>query len=519
METYLDAKDLDIKALVDALAPATEVGHVALTERLSTPITDIDELKRRQHELRGIKVAAKGKDTEIVGLIKVLKDTEADVVTVGQAADDERLKDYYTQILWSPKSFFARLNHLGWFNEIIVFLRTIFVPGLSVLLPIFIFLAPLIMFSILRQPITLTQYMDIIQGAIKKAMPSVLGAPRFAGVGGLAEMSEQFLHIGLAVVMLGASIWNQVSAAIHMRTIVADMRKRATSVQIFTKATQDLANLVGLNIDCGASWSFGPLGVFGDAWNDPTRITHLLSVAGYLDMLVSVARAKKTCFAQLDATTLCLTDVYHPGVPRDKRVMNSVTLGGSVRSQVLLTGPNRGGKSTQLKAVGYAVLMAQTVGLVFARKAAVPVFASIITALNPTDSVGLSLFETEIEFAKTVMGRLDKGATFLMMDEIFHGTNAHDGVEAAQVFLDQVYKSPSLFSIVSTHYMDLPERYGKDITQNLCMEASVNPEDIDTLIYSYRIQPGINTFSSVREILRERGLLRSATIKNKDHNE
>jgi energy-coupling factor transporter ATP-binding protein EcfA2 len=223
---------------------------------------------------------------------------------------------------------------------------------------------------------------------------------------------------------------------------------------------------------------------------------------------------------------------------------------------VLLTGPNRGGKSTLLKSIGSAILMAQTVGIVFAKSATLPVFQNVITALSPQDVVGkLSLFEAEIEFAKDVKARLadSKGPTFLMMDEIFHGTNAHDGVEASQVFLDQLYNvaAKDVFSVVSTHYMDLPARYGpavclppavssdvsgsdvsgsdvsgagfSDISgskdakvQNLCMDSSVDPADPDRLIYSYRVIQGVNRFSSVREILRERGLLTSTTQARKD---
>ena len=52
--------------------------------------------------------------------------------------------------------------------------------------------------------------------------------------------------------------------------------------------------------------------------------------------------------------------------------------------------------------------------------------------------------------------------------------------------------------------MDLPKRYGGTKVQNLCMEASQGPE---SLVYTYRLKEGVNQFSSVREILRERGLL------------
>jgi DNA mismatch repair ATPase MutS len=232
-------------------------------------------------------------------------------------------------------------------------------------------------------------------------------------------------------------------------------------------------------------------------------------------MLAAFAMTKGTCFPVLgSADGLQIRDLYHPGVKRSRRIYNSVDLGSADRRRhVLLTGPNRGGKSTLLKSLGCAVLMAQTVGIVFGRSATLPIFDNIITALSPQDVVGkLSLFEAEIEFAKDVKQRLatTPGNTFLMMDEIFHGTNAHDGVEASQVFLDDLYSNKTtagLYSVVSTHYMDLPSRYGDKWTQNLCMEASVDPNDPDRLVYTYRVCDGVNRFSSVREILRERGLL------------
>ena len=258
-------------------------------------------------------------------------------------------------------------------------------------------------------------------------------------------------------------------------------------------------------------WADGELGVFGHAWNEPDRVREVLAFAGHLDMLACLATAKRTCFVK-EASVLELTDLYHPGVSRKERVYNSVTMTDvSGQNNVLLTGPNRGGKSTLLKAIGVAVLMSHTVGIVFAREARIPRFANIITALAPADVVGkLSLFEAEIEFAKDVKERIAAASpTFLMMDEIFHGTNAHDGVEASQVFLDQLYdpKVRGLFSIVSTHYMNLPERY-KEV-QHLCMDASVSLNDPDRLVYTYKVRGGVNRFSSVREILRERGLLQS----------
>ena len=501
--------DLDVDGLISSIRTYTTAGRTALRERLSTPLSDPVAIEQRQGQLKAIKQTLKTVDVNAMRTI--LRDTEEDVLSVMTASDDTRHAEYYTQILWPAKSRFAWLNGLGWLNEAIVFFRTIFLPGLSILLPLIVFIAPLVFYTlILEEPLTVKGYFNLLQSSLKKAMPSVLGKPRFAGTGGALEVGEQFAHVGVSVAMFVASIWNQVSAAVHMRTIVDDMRRRADSVHRFAKATAALGAALGVPIQL-PTLSEDHLGLFGDAWNSPERIKQLVDAAGELDMLAAVATLKRTCFPSTDHNCLQLTDLYHPAVQPTKRVYNSLTMASDVsgsKTHVLLTGPNRGGKSTLLKSLGCAVLMAQTVGVVFARTAVLPVFDNIITALAPQDVIGkLSLFEAEIEFAKSVKALV--GRTFLMMDEIFHGTNAHDGVEASQVFLDDLYsKGSTVFSVVSTHYMDLPTRYGvPGLSQNLCMEASEDATDPDRLVYTYRLKNGVNRFSSVREILKERGLL------------
>jgi hypothetical protein len=514
-------RDLDVGALAGAFQTYTKAGADALRGRLEAPTSDPAEILTRQSEIRAVRrcIRDPGAAVAVAAAREVLRDTEADVRSVAEAAADKRHTEYYTQILWPPDSRLAWLNQISWVNEAVIFFRTLFLPGVAVLLPLFVLIAPLVVYHVvLKKPLSLSEYFSMLQTSLKKAMPSVLGRPRFAGRGGVAEMGEQFVHLAVGVAMFVASIWNQVSAARSMRAVVADMRRRADSVRRFTEATNTLAKHLGVkDTDTGRPWSAGALGTFGDAWNDPARILHLLSVAGRLDMIAAVASQRRVCFPKKSDEALRIRDIYHPTIQKERRVFNTVELsqGTDTKRHVLLTGPNRGGKSTLLKSLGAAVLMNQTLGVVFARRAEMPVFGDIITALSPSDTLGeMSLFEAEIEFAKVVRGRIADAAApvFLMMDEIFHGTNAHDGVEASQVFLDDLYsRQAPVFSVVSTHYMDLPRRYGENQTQNLCMEASVDPADADRLIYTYALKPGVNQFSSVREILRERGLLGEKT--------
>ena len=515
-------RDVDIDSLVKSVGYSTTAGADALTRRLRTPISDVPELLNRQKELRMIRHKCRTHQAEISQILLDLHTYEEDTVSIGNASSDSRLKEYYNQILWSQDSFFGFLNYASILTESIILLRTIVLPGMSLLLPLLILLSPLLFYIYMGKDMSMSSYLNLLLNSIKKTVPSVLGAPKFQGKGHAFEMGEQIVHICVSFAMLVVNVWNQISSAIHMRKIVTDMRRRATSAIKFTEATKRLSCILELDNPC-STLSNVTMGLFGTAWMNPDSIHSILKHAGHLDMLTSLAMQKRICFPSYtedNTAHMYLKDIYHPGITTG-RMYNTLTMDEKRKTHVLLTGPNRGGKSTLLKSLCTAVLMSQTVGIIFARTARMPIFKTIITALNPSDSIGkMSLFEAEIEFAKDVRTRIAGGCPmFLMMDEIFHGTNAHDGVEASQIFLDSIYTHPlssSIYSVISTHYMELPNIYGDSLSQNLCMDASVDPNNPDKLIYSYKLMDGINKYSSVREILFERGLITKKTPGTSD---
>lgn len=526
----MDLRDFDVAGMASAIPTRLEVGRAALLERLRKPLTDSAAIQARIEEIRVIRRLLKPHATEVASLREKMAAVEPDCQSVATAAADTRHADYYNQLLWPADSFFSWLNENSWWNEASLFFRTVFLPGTSVIMPVMLLAAPLVIAFLTPagkeavEPLTVARYLSILQKSLQHAVPASLGKSRFGAKGGFPALAEQFVQIGAAIAMFVASSWNQISGALSLRRVATDMRARANSVLEMVAAVRSLAELMGVSCLSITNYKWDSLTgmtAFGAAWNRPEQVRLLLEDAGYLDMLAAIALCPRTTFPTLDLSgmSLELKDLYHPGLDAGVRVYNSIRMDANVTTSdisdnsstnhVLLTGPNRGGKSTFLKAVGGAVLMVQTVGIVFARRARLPIFAVLVAALSPVDRLGeLSLFEAEIEFAKQVRATIQAtpGPVFLLMDEIFHGTNAHDGVEASQVFLDELYGAQNVFSIVSTHYMELPRRYG-GLAQLLCMEASPDPTDSDRLLYTYRLTPGVNKYSSVREILRERGLL------------
>ena len=323
-----------------------------------------------------------------------------------------------------------------------------------------------------------------------------------------------------------SNIWNQIQAAIHLRTVAEDIRSRGAKMIKYVSACSKLATLlddkegiayatsVGFNEDTVA------LGAYGSLLNNSRNLLRLREWVSVIDLRVSLARMKGICFPKViksDVFSLNIEGLYHPGVPAGKRVLNSVEFNQTAGSHILITGPNRGGKSTLCKSVGFAVMCAQSWGIAFAKSMSFVPVSRFETALAPADTLGrLSLFEAEIEFAKHLLAVSDKARlnreeapVFIIMDEIFHSTNAHDGAEASLIFLKQLYnKGPQIGSLISTHYRELPDKLK---ARTLCMEAFDN--GVKGITYTYKCVPGISTVSSVREILKERGLL---SLENSD---
>jgi len=166
----------------------------------------------------------------------------------------------------------------------------------------------------------------------------------------------------------------------------------------------------------------------------------------------------------------------------------------------VLTGPNGGGKSSFLRAILQGVLIGQSYGVAPAEGLTLRRFGWISSGLRLQDAPGnLSMFETEVWFAANLLKRDNtSGAPGLVLyDELFHSTNPPDGIRTAERFLNRLWKTDSMLTIVSTHVFSLVENAPESV-KRLCCLATLKPNgDID---YKFNIQPGICTVSSVNSI-------------------
>ncbi len=150
---------------------------------------------------------------------------------------------------------------------------------------------------------------------------------------------------------------------------------------------------------------------------------------------------------------LYLRDLRHPllvinGVPV---VANTVELAPE-RRILLLSGPNAGGKTVLLKAVGLAAQMARAGLFICASDGSrLPFFSTMVVALGDSQSVdaNLSTFAAHLralERAANVQGE----DTLVLIDEICGSTDPEEGAALARSFIDR-YKDNASFGVITSH--------------------------------------------------------------------
>ncbi len=246
------------------------------------------------------------------------------------------------------------------------------------------------------------------------------------------------------------------------------------------------------------------------------------AIAG-LDVYVSFAKlyqefsSKRVhwCFADYalaETPFINVKNFWHPMVNENVVIPNSVQLGINDQAlNLVITGPNAGGKSTILKALALNILLAQTFGVVPAEQFTLTPFTSIATYLNITDDIGAgnSLYKAEVLRVVELMKRIDSLRTgkfsFALFDEVFNGTSPREGSVAAFSIVDDLAKKKNSLNLVATHF-ELLTRLSERNDRVMNYKVSVNVHENGIIEYPFKLEPGISHQHVAIDILRNEGV-------------
>jgi DNA mismatch repair protein MutS2 len=170
---------------------------------------------------------------------------------------------------------------------------------------------------------------------------------------------------------------------------------------------------------------------------------------------------------------------------------------------LIISGPNRGGKTVALKTIGLLALMCQAgMHIPVSEGTRLGVFDHILAEIGDEQdiSAGLSTFSARLRNLKEIVD-LATDNSLVLLDELGVGTDPDEGAAIAMAILDHLSGKGALCAI-STHYQKL-KTYG--LINKRARNASVE-FDAETGKPTFRLITGIPGVSHAIDIAREAGI-------------
>ncbi len=204
---------------------------------------------------------------------------------------------------------------------------------------------------------------------------------------------------------------------------------------------------------------------------------------------------------------LLLHNARHPLLERNLKLKNATVVPITVelegdRRQLVITGPNTGGKTVTLKTIGLLSLMAQSGIPVPADRAEMPVFDAVLADIGDYQSIeqNLSTFSahvTNIDF----ISRTATPQSLVLLDELGSATDPEEGAALA-VAIASHFGRIGCMTVISTHHTSL-KVYGAN-TEGV-INASVGFDET-TLQPTYELKIGVPGASAGINIAQRLGL-------------
>jgi len=204
---------------------------------------------------------------------------------------------------------------------------------------------------------------------------------------------------------------------------------------------------------------------------------------------------------------LLLLRARHPLLERNLKLKKLAIVPVTVemegeRRQLVITGPNTGGKTVTLKTVGMLALMAQAGIPVPADRAELPVFDAILADIGDYQSIeqNLSTFSAHVTNIDMI-SRTATQASLVLLDELGSATDPEEGAALA-VAIAEHFRDVGCMIVISTHHTSL-KVYGANTPGVINAAVGFNEA---TLEPTYELKTGVPGASAGINIARRLGL-------------
>jgi hypothetical protein len=482
----------------------TKTGHKSFIDGLYNWSINPAEIQYKSNKIRSLRHTL-NKNTALSTKLREFYEeytaTES-IIDEIQAPPTDESKESKSQLVFTHPDL-KPLNFAPFLLLILYAMKVFIAPTFAILMPLILVLAPFMLIKyVYGMDVEFTYYLTVIKELIIKQSATTM------------ETMQRVGHIGWVAVSLGQNIIQPVFTAMHiyrLNNIYSEHYNKINKLYIKWRSIMEEFSKEG--------WTFSDKSYAG--WFETFCTDSRMFLAGIMEPLgfncwmreignlhslyyiatnsdfnpIKVLNTKKPYMKLINA--------FEPQVaPENRKKLTIESLQNSV-----LTGPNRGGKSTALRAILVNVLLAQSYGCCLADYMEFTPFNWIHSCLRLEDVPGSqSLFEREVFMAARSLKRLsnqnEKG--LILIDELFHSTNPSDSNRASKLYTNKLWASDNCISVISTHDFDLVNSASNQVNR-LCCPAHL--DENNKISYTYTLVPGVCEISSVDDILIEKGVI------------
>ncbi len=285
----------------------------------------------------------------------------------------------------------------------------------------------------------------------------------------------------------------------HLALIGDEMKHRLTGSLAALDKNADFATLVRLDFQVKREMKHS--------------IRRLILLYARLDAWQSMAtatRSNKWVFPRIIAgenQCFCADGLVHPLV--SDPVAYDLNMDRE-KNFLILTGANMSGKTTLLRAVGIASLLAHLGMGVPAQRLELSYMSGMITNMHVEDNLarGESYFLAEVlRMKNTALKLQDTGTQLVLLDELFKGTNVHDACECTKAVIEGLTHRKDHLVILSTHLYEVARQFEKDNRIRFAY-FETRTTDRGTFEFTYKLRNGISDDRIGFLILQREGVIK-----------
>jgi len=498
---------IDSEKFAEWINLQTETSKKCLHRQLSDWKYDSDKLIKLSKRFKRFKDAF-DKDPRFFGechtIFKEISEIENKLNTL-ISTDSQLEKESYNELLFF-RPILQPLNFVPFFLTIWSFFRVYLLPGLSFLIPFLTLIAPYIVLKFAFQvPITFQNYMTILHSMVSGDFTKGINPENPASLP--IQPIQLIKKFGIVLVTFIQGIIQPYWSYKHLHsidTIIVEYGKLVIQFRDNYQKLQYLLERHGFKFfKCPLPNIRSDRDATARAILESSYFKLALKYIGSLEVMMSLANKQETrpvSWIKSDNPVFTIRNTFDFQVPEKSR--KNISASFQKKQHALLTGPNKGGKSTVLRALSISALLAHTYGCSLGSTRMTP-FYKMFVCLKPDDLPGSkSRFEREIEFTANTLEQNERVLVFI--DELYHSTNPPDAYRSCKIYCDQLWKKTNIISVISTHIFELVEESNDNI-QKLCCPAHIDKEG--NIHFEYSLLSGICKVSSVDELLKRNGLL------------